>query len=1039
MPEPTSMRRLVRLIPVLSVLFFLGAASVEKTNISTTDIKSDKAVSLPPEPGPGATAEEWREYVNAVYSQTRSEPIETPSGSSLDVIYGDDDRRDIYAVTDGQQVFVAQATCLIVAESELTNNGNGTYTLQADPWVSVSGTPLCTDEPFRGQLTAGRCTGFLVGPNLLATAGHCITTQSSCGLTAFVFGFEQIGPSTPPLTTISADNVYFCDSIVNRIQSGDKDHAIVRLDRAVVSRDPLPIRRNGIVTNGDSLFVVGHPVTLPMKAAGGAIVQNANGATAFFQANLDTYGGNSGSPVFGMSSGLIEGILVRGAPDFINDNGCMRSNVVPNTGNPGTGLDFEEVSKTITFQSFIPELVNSAGDVSFDQTAYNCADVIGVELKDTDLLGTVTAIVAVKTSAGDSESVSLTETPPSSGTFVGTISTQAGAATIANGAVEVAHGQSVYARYLDADIGNGSPGLDADTSAIDCQGPAIFNVGTPVIGGSYASVAFDTDEPATSIVRFGLSCGNLTGTSSGGATTSHLVNVNGLVQLTTYYYSVQATDLAGNSTLVNNLGSCYSFTTGAQPDYFTELFSGLDNDLDFKKITFTPDGSLDFYSACVEPVSAFPTDPSTGISVTLDDDDSVRVTLTGGALVYLYGTGYSSVCIGSNGYLTFVSGDREWTESVSNHFDLPRVSILFDDLNPTQGSPSIRRQQFVDRFVVTYQNLTEHNGSNLNNFQVEMYFNGKIVLTYLAIAATDGLAGLSAGDSIPPGFSESNLSAYGLCPCSDIDVDGVCDSVDNCLSVANLSQENSDADTLGNACDNCVSVANNNQLDSDGDGRGDACDNCPQSPNPLQEDTDNDLVGDSCDNCPTVANADQVDTDSDGIGDGCDNCVSIANASQLDSDNDGVGDVCDNCIAAANPAQTDADADSLGDACDNCPQVANPTQEDLDADSVGDACDNCPYYSNKDQVGCAYHGDPNGDGVTNVFDVVAIIDIAFRGADAIKDASCPHDPAGRTDLNCSGVTNILDVTLMIEVAFRGGTQDFCNPCDCNPYPTNCPK
>lgn len=1016
MPETTSMRRFLRLIPVLSVLFFLGAASVEKTSVSTTDIKSDKTVSLPPEPGPGATAEEWREYTDAVYSSLRSEPIEAPTGSSLDVIYGADNRQDIYTVVNAQQLSVAQATCLVVPESELTNNGNGTYTLSTSAWTFQSGRTICADEPFRGQLTAGFCTGFLVGPDLLATAGHCITSAGSCGSSAFVFGFEQLGPNSPPLTTISADNVYFCTSIVNRIQSGDKDHAIVQLDRDVINRDPLPIRRTGTVTNGDSLFVVGHPVTLPMKAAGGAVVKNAKGDTAYFQANLDTYGGNSGSPVFGMSSGLIEGILVRGAPDFVNDSGCTRSNVVPNTGNTGGGLVFEEVSKTISFQSFVPELVNSAGDVSFDQTVYNCADVVGVELRDTDLLGTVTAIVAVKTSAGDSESVSLTEAPPASGTFVGTISTQVGSASIANGFVEVAHGQSVYARYQDADIGNGSPGIDADTSSIDCQGPTIFNVSTPVIGGSYALVAFDTDQPATSIVRFGQTCGNLTGISNGGTATSHLVNVNGLVQLTTYYYSVQATDLAGNSTLVNNLGSCYSFTTGTQPDYFTELFSAADNDLDFKKITFTPDGSPDFYSACVEPVSAFPTDPSTGTSVTLADDDSVRVTLTGGALVYLYGTGYATIFIGSNGYLTLGAGDKEFAESISNHFDLPRVSVLFDDFNPATAGASVKRQQFGDRFVVTYQNVPEYQTTNLNSFQVEMYFNGKIVLSYLGIAASDGLTGLSAGDGVPPGFTESNLSGYGLCPCPDIDVDGVCDSVDNCLSVANPLQENSDADSLGNACDNCASIANNNQLDTDDDGWGDVCDNCPLSLNPLQEDTDSDLVGDSCDNCPIVANANQLDGDSDGIGDVCDNCASVANANQLDSDTDGVGDVCD-----------------------NCPQFTNPGQEDLDADSIGDACDNCPYYSNKDQIGCSHHGDPSPDGVINILDVITTIEIAFRGGDALKDASCPHDPAGRTDVDCSGSTSIIDVTLMIEVAFRGATPNFCNPCDCNPYPSNCPK
>lgn len=986
------MRRLLKLLPVFSVLFLLGASSVEKSDVTTTDIKADKPLSLPPEPGVGATLEELRAYTDAVYSSLRGEPGTPPTGSSMDVIYGSDDRQDIYAVADAQRLFVAQATCLVVPESELTNNGNGTYTLSALPWLTQSGVTICADEPFRGQLTAGFCTGFLVGADLLATAGHCITGTTSCASSAFVFGFQQIGPTSPPVTIIDADDVYFCDSIVDRIQSGDKDHAIVQLDRPVINRNPLPIRRSGIVSNGDSLFVVGHPVTLPMKAAGGAAVQNANGAVAFFQANLDTYGGNSGSPVFGMSSGLVEGILVRGAPDFVNVSGCIRSNVVPNTGNPGSGLDFEEVSKTITFQSFIPELEISAGIIRFQQSAYSCAGTVSLELKDTDLSGTGTTSVVVSSSAGDSESVLLTETLPNSGTFQGSISTIGGAIAIGNGFVEVSHGQMLIATYLDSDSGTGSPAVDSDTSAVDCQGPSIFNVGTPVIAGSYASVAFDTDEQATSVVRSGLSCANLTRVSTGTATSSHLVNVGGLSPLTTYYYTVEATDLAGNSTLVNNLGNCYSFTTDAQPDYFTELFSAADNDLDFKKITFTPDGSLDFYRACVEPVSAFPTDPSTGTSVTLADDDSVRVTLTDGALVYLYGTEYPAVIIGSNGYLTFGSSDREWAESATNHFDLPRISILFDDLSPNQGSPSIRRQQFTDRFVVTYQNLTEYNAGNLNNFQAELHFDGRIVLTYLSIAASDGLAGLSDGDGVPPGFAESNFSAYGPCPCSDVDVDGVCDSVDNCLSVANPLQENSDIDSLGNACDNCANIANNNQLDADGDGWGDVCDNCPAIANSAQDDLDDDSVGDMCDNCPSIANTDQLDTDADGV----------------------------------------------GDACDNCALVANSLQEDLDADSIGDACDNCPFYSNKDQIGCANHADPNPDGILDILDVIATVEVAFRNGPALKDASCPHDPAGRTDVNCSGATDIFDVTQLVEVAFRNATIKFCNPCDCNPYPTNCP-
>lgn len=52
---------------------------------------------------------------------------------------------------------------------------------------------------------------------------------------------------------------------------------------------------------------------------------------------------------------------------------------------------------------------------------------------------------------------------------------------------------------------------------------------------------------------------------------------------------------------------------------------------------------------------------------------------------------------------------------------------------------------------------------------------------------------------------------------------------DNCPSVSNSDQLNSDGDSLGNACDNCLNVANPTQVDSDSDNFGDVCDSEPKA------------------------------------------------------------------------------------------------------------------------------------------------------------------------------------------------------------------
>jgi hypothetical protein len=66
--------------------------------------------------------------------------------------------------------------------------------------------------------------------------------------------------------------------------------------------------------------------------------------------------------------------------------------------------------------------------------------------------------------------------------------------------------------------------------------------------------------------------------------------------------------------------------------------------------------------------------------------------------------------------------------------------------------------QLIDRVAVTYENIPEFRDDGANTFQVEMFFDGRIRISWLEIGAEDGLVGLSDGLGIPLGLQETDFS-----------------------------------------------------------------------------------------------------------------------------------------------------------------------------------------------------------------------------------------------------------------------------------------
>jgi V8-like Glu-specific endopeptidase len=259
-------------------------------------------------------------------------------------IYGPRDHRmDWYQIKDEGVKTLARASVALIKTENVPVSGEKADLKSKPLWEAKR---LCSNENYSSQPSVAFCSGTLVSPDRVLTAGHCVREISKDqGLPPvtgvdFVFGYRMEQADAGP-SAIPAEAVFHGKEVIGGQRTDDVDWALVRLDRPVPAALAEPVTNWDVspVEQGQKVFTMGYPSGLPLKYAPGAAVRDIS-HPGFFLANLDTFGGNSGSGVFDERTRKLIGVLVRGDTDYKYDQKrfCYYANVCPVDGCKGESV-----------------------------------------------------------------------------------------------------------------------------------------------------------------------------------------------------------------------------------------------------------------------------------------------------------------------------------------------------------------------------------------------------------------------------------------------------------------------------------------------------------------------------------------------------------------------------------------------------------------------------------------------------------------------------------------------------------------------------
>lgn len=305
--------------------------------------------------------------MDGVGPRSVSDGSESSGEEILKALYTDGDRRrNLYEVEVADEVKEqARSVGCMMASRNLIEVGDGSYKLRRVPKLGER-YKLSDQAAFYHEPVAAYGTLFLVGEDLALTAAHNVCKSKSDQLddaaikdTRIVFDFKMLEEKKSK-HVFEADTVYTIKKVVahkfDSAQNRSIDWALIKLDRR--GRAPLPVDFIKPVAPGTGVDVLGHPSGAPQKYAFGAQIQKTNHPD-YYEADLDAFCGNSGSPVFDAASRQVTGILVSGQNDYeavvVEDQLCMQPHHVTDGEIQRGGYEKCQRVQTIdsTFQLYI--------------------------------------------------------------------------------------------------------------------------------------------------------------------------------------------------------------------------------------------------------------------------------------------------------------------------------------------------------------------------------------------------------------------------------------------------------------------------------------------------------------------------------------------------------------------------------------------------------------------------------------------------------------------------------------------------------------